>query len=146
MQLFKMKDVAVAISALALCVSPTGAIAAPTASYRPVAINPLVALSALGSPASRTALCGSSAAAAAGTVVAGQGVPGCLLPLADLPPPVPVAETALPPVLEAAPMAATGGFYAIPPLLLGLVGIVLGAVLLHALDDDDEEVEDNSPS
>uniref|UniRef100_UPI00180D3726 hypothetical protein n=1 Tax=Sphingomonas sp. TaxID=28214 RepID=UPI00180D3726 len=54
-----------ALAALALCTSSTGAIAASAhQSVQPTGISPLVALSALGSEASRAALCGASAAAA----------------------------------------------------------------------------------
>lgn len=147
MHLPKWKSIVVGMSAVALCTSSTGAIAATPTAFRPVSINPLVALSALGSPASRAALCGSSAAAAAATM-AGQGVPGCLLPIVDAVPP-PIPEAAAPPVLEPAPLAAAApmtGLYAIPPVLLGMVGIVLGLVLLHALDDNNQGDEDNSPA
>ena len=148
MHLPKWKSIIVGMSAVALCTSPTGAIAATSTAFHPVPINPLVALSALGSPASRAALCGSSAAVAAATM-AGQGVPGCLLPIVDAVPP-PMPEAAVPPVLEPAPLAAAApmtGLYAIPPVLLGMVGIVLGLVLLHALDDNNNQGdEDNSPA
>ena len=78
--------------ALSLCVSSTGAIAASTPSASNTTISPLVALSALGSDASRAALCGAAAAAAAGAAAVAQGAAqGCVLPVTDpaaAPPPL----------------------------------------------------------
>jgi hypothetical protein len=126
--------------ALALCVNSTAAAAATTARLNNV--SPLVALSVLGSDASRAALCGSAAAAASAATAQGAA-PGCVLPVVDAVPP-PVVETAPPPVAVAAPVAA-GGF-GVPWILLGLLGaIVVGAVLSDRADDEDDEFEDDAP-
>jgi len=136
-----------ALAAIALCTSSTGAIAATSQSARTVAVSPLVALSALGSDASRAALCGASAAAAAGAAAVAQGAAqGCVLPVVDAVPP-PVAEV-MPPPPVAPPAVApiTGGGFGISPLLLGLIGLAGAGLLLLLLrnnDDDDEECTDS---
>ena len=142
MHLSSFKKITVAISAVAMCASSTGAIA--STSYSQASISPLVALSALGSQASRIALCGSQAAAAAAAAATAQGAPApCVLPVTDAAAPPPMVESAPPPPPEMAPPMATAGYH-IPLVLLGLVGIVLAAVLIHAFDEDDDE--DNSPT
>lgn len=120
----------------ALCVTPTAAIAAQSAPVR--SINPMVALSLFGSPASAAALCGNQAAATAGAAAAAQApAPGCVLPYADPVAPPPMAEPApLPPEPVAA--AAPRGF-GISPLLLGLLGIAGLAALIASQDDDDND-------
>ena len=135
-----------ALVALALCASSTGAIAASTQhiGYRP-SVSPLVALSAIGSEASRAALCGASAVAAAGAVAAAQGAaPGCVLPVVDAAPPPPVVEAAPPPVVEPVAPVAAGGF-GVSPLLLALVGVAAAYALYKILDQDDESFFDVSP-
>ena len=107
-----------AFSALALCLTSTGAMAA--AAPRQSSISPLVALSALGSDVSVAALCGSSAVAGASAVTQGA-TPGCILPAVDQAPPV-MVETAPPPPAMIEPGAAVGGA-AVSPLLLALAGI-----------------------
>jgi hypothetical protein len=117
----------------ALCVTPAMASAAiQPASVQ--SINPMVAVSLLGSPASAATLCGAQAAAA---TAPGSG---CVLPVTDLPPPV--AQPAPPPPLPAA--AAPAGF-GIAPLLIGLLGVA-ALVALLALDGDDDDGEPVSPN
>ena len=136
-----------ALVALALCASSTGAIAASTqhTGYQ-ASIRPLVALSAIGSEASRAALCGASAVAAAGAAAAAQGAaPGCVLPVVDAAPPPPVVEAAPPPpFVEPVAPVATGGF-GVSPLLLALVGVAAAYALYKILDQDDESFFDVSP-
>jgi hypothetical protein len=126
--------------ALALCLNSTAA--AASATVRAPSINPLVALSVLGSDASRAALCGSAASAAVAAASAGQAAqgaaPGCVLPVLGAPPvvpPPPVVEAVPPPVV---PAAAAPGF-GVPLALLGLAGVVLAATLLQAFNDEDED-------
>ena len=122
-----------AIVAIAMCTSSTGAVAAsshPTQS----SISPLVALSALASDASRTALCGAAAAAAAGTAAMAQAATqGCVLPVVDAAPP-PVADTLPPPPVAPPPVAplASEGF-GVSPLLLGLVAVAAAVGLYFLL-------------
>lgn len=139
------KRFAGAVAALALCTSSTGAIAASTHTVPRASISPLVALSALGSDASRAALCGASAAAAAGAAAAAQGAaPGCVLPVVDVVPPPPVVEAAPPPPIVE-PVAPVAGGFGVSPLLLALVGIAAAYALYKILDDDDESFFDVSP-
>jgi len=124
---------------LTMCAGSTISVAATTSTVRG-SVTPLVALSALGSDASRTALCASTGAAAVGAAgaAAAQGAPGqgCVLPVAD-----PVAA----PVAEAAPVAAPA--YAanavargIPTaLLIGLPAALVGLGLIALLSNDDED-------
>ena len=141
------KTFAGAVAALALCTSSTGAIAASTQhSVQQASISPLIALSALGSGASRAALCGASAAAVAGAAAASQGAaPGCVLPVVDAVPPPAVVEA--PPPME--PVAAepyVQGGMGISPLLLVLGAIAAGVLAYYLLKDDDEDDEiDLSP-
>ncbi len=125
-------------AAILLCLSPTMARAA-TATPAPPQINPLVALSALGSPASATALCGASTTAAAGAAAVSQAQPGCVLPLVDQAPPPPMPQAVPPP-------PPVGGGFGISPIILGLLGIAaLAALLLLSDDDDDDDDEPISP-
>jgi hypothetical protein len=125
-------------AAVMLCLSPTMARAATATPALPQ-VNPLVALSALGSPASATAVCGASTTVAAGAAVASQAQPGCVLPLVDQAPPPPVTQ-ALPP-----PPPPPGGGIGLTPILLGLLGIAGIAALLLLGDDDDDDDEPLSP-
>lgn len=113
-------------AAFALCFSSTVAAAATTAPVQ--SVNPLVAVSIFGSPASAQAVCGSVAAPAAGAAAAtaAQGQPGCVLPAVDAPPPV--ADVAPPP-------PAPRGF-GIMPILLGLLGIAALAALIASGNED----------
>jgi hypothetical protein len=143
MQGLGCKKFAGAVAAVAMATSSTGAIAATT----PVAhgsISPLVALSALGSDASRAALCGASVAAAASAAMSQAGpAQGCVLPVADAVP-VAVSEPLPPPPVIVPPVAVASGF-GISPLLLGLAGVA-GAILLATLLTDDDDDEDASPN
>ena len=75
----------------------------------PRSIDPLVALSVLGTTESYAAICavGAAQAASAATSVAataqGAAPGGCVLPLVDAAPPPVVTETAPPPLAAAAP-------------------------------------------
>lgn len=132
------KKIAGALAALALCTSSTGAIAASTQHAVQPSISPLVALSALGSDASRTALCGAAAAAAAGAAAVAQGAaPGCVLPVVDAVPP-PVVEAPPPPV-ALPPVEPVSAGFAISPLLLALAGIAAAVLAYYLLKDDDED-------
>lgn len=128
------KKISGALVAFAMCTSSTGAIAASTHTSQPVSISPLVALSALASDASRTALCGAAAAAAAGAAAVAQGArQGCVLPVVDQAPP-PVAEVLPPPPVAPPPVAPIGGEgFGISPLLLGLVALAAAAGLYFLL-------------
>lgn len=130
------------LAAMAICTSSTGAIAASShQKIQQAGISPLVALSALGSDASRAALCGASAAAAAGAAVIQGAAPGCVLPVMDA---APVAiDTMPPPPVPPPPVAPAGGGFAISPLLLALAGIAAAALAYYLLKKDKDE--DESP-
>jgi hypothetical protein len=83
-----LKQIVGTVALIAFCLSPTMAAAATPTAFQP--INPLIAVSAFGTPASAQAVCTEVAnlAATAGTVVAAQGQTGCVLPVTDVPPPV----------------------------------------------------------
>lgn len=101
----------------------------------PARIDPLVALSALGTAQSRTAVCaaGATAAAAGAATAAAQGAaPGCVLPVQAAPP---VAQTPPPPYVETAAAPKAMGMW---PALLGLVALAAVAALLLSGDNDDE--------
>lgn len=119
--------------ALALSASPS--LASASAIATPQAINPMVALSIFGSQASAAALCGSSATAAAASAAATAQGPagGCVLPVVDAPPPLPVVEPApfVPP-----PVASSG--FGLTPILLGLAGIAILAALILSQDNDND--------
>ena len=123
-----------ALVAFAMCTSSTGAIAASTHTSQ-ASISPLIALSALGSDASRTALCGAAAAAAAGAAaVAQRATQGCVLPVVDETAQLPVAEALPPPPVAPPPVAPIAGEgFGISPLLLGLVAIAAAAGLYFLL-------------
>ena len=138
------KRVAGAVAAIALCTSSTGAIAASAYAPAPDSISPLVALSALGSDASRAALCGASAAAAAGAAAVAQGAAqGCVLPVLDAAPP-PVAEVMPPPPVAPPPVPAIEGTgLGFSPLLIGLVGIAAAGLLYLVLNKKDKDDDDD---
>ena len=120
--------------AVALCASPALA-SASAVSASAQTISPMVALSIFGSQASAAALCGSSATTAAAAAATAQApVGGCVLPVVDAPPVVPIAEAPL------APVPVAPGF-GLTPVLLGLAGIAILAALIISQDNDN----DNSP-
>lgn len=128
------KKVSGALVAIAMCTSSTGAIAS-THSSPPMSISPFVALSALASDASRTALCGAAAAAAAGAAALAQGATqGCVLPVVDETAQVPVAEALPPPPVPPPPVAPIAGEgLGVSPLLLALVAVAAGVGLYFLL-------------
>ena len=119
--------------AFAMCASPTFA-ATSTVSAAPSQISPMVALSIFGSQASAAALCGSAATTAAASAATQAPVGGCVLPVVDAPPVVPVAE-AIP-----LPPPVSGGI-GIAPILLGLAGIAVLAALIASQNNNN----DNNP-
>lgn len=137
------------LAGLALCTSSTGAIAASAqSSYHPT-INSLIVLSALGSDASRTALCGAAAAAAAGAAAVAQGGPqqGCVLPVVDqasVQPPT-VGETLPPPPVPPPPLPAVSGGFGFSPFLLALAAILAAGVLYLVLHKNNNNNSPTSP-
>lgn len=131
-------------AALAMCLASTSAAAstglrASAAVSSPSSISPLIALSALGSQASRSALCGAAVTSAMGAAaVQTPGTPGCVLPMLDTPV-APVVTEAPPPVFVpepvAVPVAASG--FSFLPLLAGLA--VLGGLAFLLLRDKDDD-------
>ena len=117
-------------AAVALCAGPSFA-STSNVSAGQSQISPIVALSIFGSQASATALCG---AAVTTSATAQAPVGGCVLPVVDAPPPLPVAEAA-----PLAPVPASG--LGITPILLGLAGIAILAALIASQDDGN----DNNP-
>jgi hypothetical protein len=136
MQRSGMKSLTGAIAALALCFSPTMAHAATAAPAQ--SLNPLIAVSVFGTPASAQAVCGnaSGAAAAAGAAAVAQGQTGCVLPAVDAPP---VAVSEVPPAV-----VPTSRGFGIAPILLGLLGIAALAALIASGNDDSDSPD--SPS
>lgn len=122
---------------IAVSASPVAATAATTAAPAPTNVSPIVALSMLGSDASRTALCGAAGSAAAGAAAASAATataqpsaqPGCVLPAADPPAPVVPAQA----------VATPGGPSFVGPLLAGLAGLAFALALIHLLGHDDDE-------
>jgi hypothetical protein len=124
-----------AVGAAAL-LSTQAAYAAPRAV--PVAVDPLVALSAFGTLQSSASVCaaGVAATSAAGTATTttAQGTPGCVLPVQA--PPPPVAATQGPPAFVE---TGSPGITEYLPLILGLVGAaIVGAIILSESNDDSE--------
>ncbi len=130
-------------AALAMCLASTSAAAstgvrASAALRTPASISPLVALSALGSQASRAALCGAAVTSSMGAAAAqAPGTPGCVLPMLDAPV-APVVQEVVP-VFTPEPVAivpAASGFSFLP-LLAGLA--VLGGLAFLLLRDNDDD-------
>jgi hypothetical protein len=122
-----------ALLGCALCFSSTAAGAATTASIP--SINPWVALSAFGTPASASAVC----VAGAATISAAQApAAGCVLPVVDLPPPAPIAPAPTPAFVPAAERGGIG----ILPILAGLA-VIAGIAALLLLNGDDDDNDDN---
>ncbi|MEO6257006.1 MAG: hypothetical protein ABIO69_09370 [Sphingomicrobium sp.] len=119
------KTLAAAVTAVSLATSSIAS--ASPASVR--SIDPLVALSVFGSAQSRSAMCAATAAAV--TAAAAQlphAAQGCVLPVADAPPP-PVVSEAPPPPLDAAPAPVLAASTSLLPFFVGL-GVVAALVLL----------------
>ena len=97
----------------------------------PAQVDPLVALSAMGTAGSAAAVCaaGAQAAAVAGAqAVVAAPAAGCVLPVAEAAPPPPPPEAAVPP--PPPPVAAAGFNYL--PLLLGLAAVAAIAAVIAA--------------
>jgi hypothetical protein len=111
--------------------------AAPSAPVR--SVDPLVSLSALGSVASRTAVCaGSTAAVAAASAAVQTATPGCVLPVTAPPPPAPVTA-AVAPVVPGPEPKSIGWL----PILLGAAA--LAGLIALILSSDDNGHGDNTP-
>ena len=113
-----------------------------TAANASASINPWATLSAFGTQSSREAACGAGSTAAAGAATAAQaGGAGCVLPVTDAPPPLPVAQAVpLPP----APVEAGG--IGVSPLVLALGALALaGLIYIIASGDKDDEGSPLSP-
>lgn len=105
------KKLATAVAAAALL---WGEAASAAVTPLPARIDPLVALSALGTAGSQGAVCGSGAAAAAAATAAAQGAPGsCVLPVSDVTPPPPAPGAVPPP-----PPPAIGASIIIPLVVI----------------------------
>lgn len=124
-----MKSFVSAAAAFALCFSPTMAHAATAASAP--SLNPLIAVSVFGTPASAQAVCGnaSGAATAAAAAAVAQGQAGCVLPAVDVAPP---------PVSQVPPVQPVSRGFGIAPILLGLLGIAALAALIASSNDDSD--------
>lgn len=118
MQFSRVKSLTGAAIALALCSSPTMAAAATAPAPQP--LNPLVAVSVFGTQASAQIVAQSGTLAAAQQTVPGGGP---VLPQGDVPPPPP-------------PPGKHYGF-GVAPVILGLVGIAVLALLIASGDDHD---------
>lgn len=102
-------------------------------------LNPWATLSAFGTQSSRDAAC-SAGTAAAGAATAAQAGSGCVLPVADAPPPVAEGVPVPPPAVE------TAGGIGVSPLVLALGALALaGLIYLVANGDGDDEGSPLSP-
>lgn len=113
MAIHRLKGILGVVAAGSFMLSSTAAVASTPISAQQ--IDPWAALTVLSGGAPAAAMCGAAAAAAAGAQAPG----GCVLPVVDAPPPVPVTEAVAPPPV---PVAGTG----INPLWLALAAIVVG--------------------
>lgn len=124
-----------ALLGCALCFSSTAAGATTTAAAP--SISPWLALSALTTPASASAVCAVGAAAIS-AAQAPAPAPGCVLPVIDTPPPAPVAPAVTPAVAS----EIEGRGIGVLPILLGLAALGgLAALLLIDGDDEDDDFE-----
>ena len=121
-----LKGIFGAVVAGSLMLSSTAAAAAASAPVQQA--DPWAVLTAMSQGAPAAAMCGSAAAAGA------QGSTGCVLPVADAPPPPPVAEAVPPPMVEG------GG---ISPLFIALIAIAAGIGIFLAVNDSGNA---NSPA
>ena len=131
---FLVKKITATGVAFAMCSTP--ALAAAATPMTSSQISPMVALSVFGSEASATALCGSAATSVAMSSVAAAQAPagGCVLPVVDAPPPVPVAYSA--------PLPVPNGI-GIAPILLALAGIAIFSALIFTGDKDRPPISPN---
>ena len=127
MQFVRMKSLVGSAVAIALCASPTMAVASTTATPAQ-SLSPLIAVSVFGTQASAQTVCtqAASAAAAAGSTAV-QGQTGCVLPANDVPPPAQTGMVVPPPPVHG---------FGISPVILGLLGIAALAALLAFSGDD----------
>ena len=127
--------VAIAVSASAPLASASTAIASPAQISPTVAaalrmtgapaLNPMVALSILGSNASAVAVCGSVASSAVASATNQTPVAGCVLPVVDTP------------VLASATQPPPPGFLPVfGPLLAALGAMATGAAVVVAQNDN----------
>ena len=140
------KSLAAAAATLSLMTSSVASAAPITAKT----VDPLVALSILGSSASQAALCASGAVTVAGSAAAAQAQTGCVLPVVDTTPITPPAAVSdVPPPVMAEPVAVGPGPNLLP-LFLVLAGMTAAFFLLDDVilgDDDDDDIEfDVSPA
>ena len=124
------RSLAVAMAAVSLLTASAAGAAPVSAPVR--SLNPLVALSMFGSVQSRAALCAaSSTAVTAAAAQMSQGPQGCVLPVADVPPPPVVSEVA--PPLAAAPAPLVAKSTSLLPFFFGLGAL---AVFVALVDRD----------
>ena len=118
-----------AVLAGSLLLSSTAAVAAAPAPVQQA--DPWAVLTAMSDGAPAAAMCGAAAAAANA-----QAPGGCVLPVTDATPPVPVAETVPPPVVG-------GGGAGISPLFIALIAIAAGIGIFLAVNNSGNA---NSPA
>ena len=111
MAIHRLKGILGVVAAGSFMLSSTAAVASTSSPAQQV--DPWAVLTAMSGGAPAAAMCGAAAAAGA------QAPGGCVLPVVDAPPPVPVTEAVAPPPV---PVAGTG----INPLWLALAAIVVG--------------------
>ena len=127
MAILRFKPAVALLVAGSMFVSSTGAAAATSSLPSSQQIDPWAALSVMSAGAPAAALCGTAAVAAA----AAQPAPGCVLPVADVAPPV--VQTAPPPPTPVPPVETAGGGLGISPLLLALGAIAIGVAAYFLL-------------
>lgn len=130
--MYRARGIIGALIAGSMVFSSTGAVAAsaaaPSPAYQP---DSWAVLSVMSGGASALAACGASATAAAAAVAAQAPGNGCVLPQADVAPPV--AQNAPPQPIPVPPVEAYGGGFGLSPLVLGLLAVVAGVGLYFAL-------------
>lgn len=124
MAIHRLKGILGVVAAGSFMLSSTAAVASAPAPAQQV--DPWAVLTAMSGGAPAAAMCGAAAAAAANA----QAPAGCVLPVVDAPPPVPVTEAVPPPP---PPVEAGGG---ISPLLLGLLAIAAGIGIFLAVSNN----------
>jgi len=126
MAILRFKPAVFLLVAGSMLVSSTGAAAATSSLPSSQQIDPWAALSVMSAGAPAAALCGAAAVTAAA-----QPAAGCVLPVADVAPPV--VQTAPPPPTPVPPVEAAGGGLGISPLLLALGAIAIGVAAYFLL-------------